>query len=367
MTNQIKFKITPRQYMFILIGSAIGSGIFSLPREAGSEALQDGWIAVLMGVFSALLSLVLIVKVCKKYPDLTIYEITERLAGKWMAIIFTIGFVIYTFFIAALSIRIFSEITSLFLLTHTPVIVIMSIYMLFVVYAIKGGAQYIGRFNEFIFIFLILSILLMLPSLSEGYYTNIFPIGEAGAKKILKAFMKTAFSYASVEVTFVYYSMVTEKDKILKYGTAAMCITAFIYTLVTAICIVVFGASMLQKIIWPPILLYKIVDVPIIERLDLLFLLLWIALAVRPAINFSFASAYSILQILGLKENRFPLVCIISGVCIFFIAIIPQNINQVFRIATYSGYGFFVIGIGYPIILLTVSIFKREVRAIEKK
>ncbi len=367
MTNQTQFQITPRQYLFILTGSAVGAGIFSLPREAGSDALQDSWIAVIIGVFPALLSLVLIVKLCKNYPDCTLFEITEILTGKWIALIFTTGFVIYTFFIAALSIRIFSEITSLFLLTHTPVMVILFIYLLFVVYAIKDGTQYIGRFNEFIFIFLILSILLMLPSLSRAYYTNILPIGGAGVENTLKAFLKTTFSYASVEVTFVYYSMVSEKDKILRHGIVAMGITAFIYTLVTVLCILVFGAGTIQKIIWPPILLYKIADIPIIERMDLLFLLLWITLAVRPAINYSFTSAYSIMQILRLKENHFTLFSFISGVCIFLIAIIPQNLNQVFEIATYSGYGFLVIGIGYPIILLGIFLFERKTGEIEKK
>lgn len=362
MSTDARFKITGRQFMFTLIGAAAGSGILSLPRAATKEALQDGWIAVLIGIFAPLLSLLLVERLCKIYPEHSLSEIANKIFGAFIGRIFTLCYIAYTILMVAASLRIFVEITSLYIVPKTPIPVILAVYMIFIVYTIKNGSRLLGRFNELTFFILPVTLFLLLPALSVCKLTNLLPIGEAGLEKILKASLTTAFSYASTELVFVFYPMVKEKErkKVLKYGISALGIMAFTYTSVTVLSTLAFGAETMQGIIWPPILLYKVVDIPIIERLDLFFLILWTAIAVRPSINYSFAASYSFTQILSLKtEKHLTLMSVITGVIIFAITLIPKDIQQVFDLADYVGYGYFIVGIGYPIVFLLASLLMK--------
>ena len=140
-----------------------------------------------------------------------------------------------------------------------------------------------------------------------------------------------------------------------------MGIIAFVNIFVTIICIMIFGNEVMQELVWPAILLYKLVDVPVIERLDIFFLILWTGIAVRPSVNYSFASSYSITQFFNLKSQKhFKIVSIITGIIIFIIALIPKTVQQVFNIANLLGYGYLIVGIGYPIIFLLASLFLKR-------
>ena len=358
MKIDTSFQITDRQFIFILIGGATGAGILSLPRLATQEALQDGWISVFISALVPLISLLLIERLCRIYPKYSLSEITDKLFGKFVGRIFTLGYIAYTILIVSTSIRVFVEITSLYILQRTPTPVILCIYVIFIIYTIMNGSTLVGRFNELVFYLLPVSLLLILPSFTASTYTNLLPIGEAGLINILKACFALSYSYSRTELIFVYYPMLKQKTRVVRDGVIALGIITFVNVFITIASIVIFGTEVLQKIIWPFILLYKIVDIPVIERLDLFFLILWTAIAARPSINYSFVSSYSITQFLNLKlEKHFSAVSITTGIIIFVVALIPKNVQQVFNIITYLGYGYFIAGIGYPIIFLLASLF----------
>ena len=360
MKTDTRFQITEKQFIFIMVGAATGSGILSLPRIATKEALQDGWISVLIGVFIPLLSLFLIEILCKKYPKDTISDISNKLLGNILGRVLTLGYIVHTMFIVIISIRIFVEITALYILPTTPLPVILAVYVLFIVYTIQNGSRLVGRFNELTFVILPISLLLILPSLSVCTYTNLLPVGEAGLSSILKASTVTAYSYASTELILVYYPMQTQKKKSFRNSVIALGIILFTYVFITVFSILVFGAEVMQNIIWPPILLYKIVHIPVIERLDLIFLVLWTSIAVRPSVNYTFASSYTITRFFNLKSEIYlKFASIAAGAIIFIIALIPEDLQQVFDLADIFGYGYYIVGIGYPIILLAASLLRK--------
>lgn len=362
--NGIRFQITARQYLFILIGSATGSGILSLPRMVNKEIGHDGWISVFLGGIVPVVSLLLIAAMFGRFPGMDFFEIAEKVFGKLISKIFLIIYTVYIIFVVAASLRIFVEITGIYILPRTPIQAVMISFLALIIYSIKNGSRLVGRFNELAFYVLPAILLLMLASLTTADFTNIMPVGEAGILKIFQGTLISAYSYASTEQALVYAPMVKNTKKVLGYGIIAMAIVAFMYTYVTVICTLVFGENAIQTIIWPPILLYKIVAIPVIERLDIFFVILWITVAVRPSVNYLFVAAYSASRIIKIKKHEhFAFICVLVAVLIFLLDIIPRNVEQFFALADILGYGYYVAGIIFPLMFIIASLFIRNRRS----
>lgn len=361
--NDIQYHITERQFIFVLIGAATGVGILSLPRIVTRDLLQDEWLSVLVGALLPLLSLFLTDQVCKKYPGYSLFDIANELFGKIVGKTFAIVYMVYAISVSATSIRIYSEITSSYILPKTPLPIILLVYLAFVVYTIKNGSETVGRFSEITFYVLPLSILLMIPSWSVSSYTNLLPINESGISGvygILKNSLKVSYSYSCTELILIYYPMVKGKGKLVRDGAIVLSIIALMYTFMTISCIIVIGAEAMGKVTWPSILLYKMVNIPVIERAGILFVIIWTVIAVRPSVVYSFAASYSISHIINTKlKKHITIVSIITGVIIFIVASTFKSLQQTFDISKYVGYSYFIVAIGYPIIFLLASYFSK--------
>ncbi len=351
MEDNPRFQITSKQSIFFIIGSTVATGILSLPRVASADAGQDGWISVILGVCAPLISLLLIERLGRLFPNLTMVEIAQLLFGKFLGSVITAGFIAYMIFFQSIALRLIAEITAVFALPKTPTSVIALLSIISVIYIAQKGAKVVGRLNELLFYILLFDLLLLLPPLKVADYTNLLPVGGAGLTAIVKGALPTAFAYEGMEVLLIIYPMVTKKNEVLKAGVTALGIAMLIYLMATVIALLVFGAEILQHIIWPTVVLFKVVDVPVIERLEVFFLAFWMGLVSRPVMNMCFASSYSLTRLLKLDmEQYYSYMVILVGLSIYVVALIPDNIVQTFKFATYGGYAFFIAAIGYPLL-----------------
>ncbi|MDD2402512.1 MAG: endospore germination permease [Clostridia bacterium] len=360
MKANSRFQITSKQLIFILIGTSIATGILSLPRVVSAEADQDAWIAIILATSVPMLSWLMIERLGRRFPNLTIVEMASLLLGKFFGTIFSIGFIIYLILFESVVLRLGSEITSQFVLPQTPISVISMLIIISVIYIAQKGAKVIGRLNELLFYFLLFDLLVLLFSLNLADSTNFFPVGGAGGGKIIKALLPTAYAYAGVEILFVTYPMVTKKEEVLKAGFIALGIIMIFYVTVTVISILVMGVEVIQYHIWPVLELAKVVDVPVIERLEFFFLVVWLGVVARPVINHCFSAAFSLTQLLKLDVNKhYSLMVIAVGCLIYVISLIPSNLVLVLKYATYVGYSFLIVAIAYPLLLHLVVILQK--------
>lgn len=360
MQDKSRFQITSKQAIFMIIGATISTGILSLPRVTTADAGQDGWLSIILGSCVPLLSLLLIERLGRRFPDLTIVEIASQLFGKLLGYVLIALFVAYLIFFESVVLRIGAEVTSMFALPRTPVSIIALLMIISIIYIAQKGAKAVGRLNELLFYIFILDLLLFLPPLKVADYTNLLPVAGAGLTAVAKGALPTAYAFQGIEILFMIYCMVTRKDEVLKAGVTALGIILFVYLMVTVICLLVFGAEVLQQILLPGIVLLKVVDIPVIERLEFFFLAFWIGLVSRPVINMCLAVSFSLTRLFKLDmEKYYSLTVIVVGIFIYIFALIPDNIVEVYKYSTYVGYGFFIAGIGYPV-LFNFAAFLRK-------
>lgn len=362
MRDTSRFHITSKQLIFIILGSTVATGILSLPRSVTAVAGYDGWISIILGVCVPLTSFFLIERLLRKFPDLTLVEITQLLFGKTIGFLLVLGFISYAVFFESVVLRVATEVTSTFALRQTPIAVTALLISIAVIYIAAKGAKTIGRLNELLFYILLLDFVLVVLALKTGIdFTNIMPIGGRGLFAIVKGIVPTAFAYEGVEILFLIYFMVDRKSEVLKAGAIAVFLSMIFYLLVTIVCLLVFGADSMKIFLWPTLALIKTIEMPVIERLDFFFLAIWAGLAFRPVTNMCFAASYSLIQLLGLnKEKYYPFAVIILTVLMYILALIPGDIVQVFKISTYAGYTSLIIAIGYPILFHFMAFLRKE-------
>jgi len=343
--------ITSKQLIFIIVGTQIGIRLLYLPREITAKSAEDAWIAMLLSVVVPIMALYLYDLLGKRMPEMGFTQISQVLFGKFIGSLLTILFIAYIVIFESLVVRIFSEVTKLYLLPQTPLNVIMFMYVFAIVYVGSKGLRVIARLNELMFYLLLLCFLILLIPVGQGDITNILPVGEAGWDKISKGAFMAAHYYAGFGIIMVLYPLINKKEEILKAGIIAISITTMIYVVIIIICELVFGVTSMQNELFPGLILLKIVQIPVIERLEFIFLIFWLGMGARPSINMGFAASLMLTQLFNLDEKKYlPYILVVIGLGIFIMGILPPNLLTVFKFAGYSIYPFYIIGLVYPLI-----------------
>lgn len=354
-----RFVITSKQLIFIIVGAQIATGIFSLPRVVTTDAGTHGWLAVILGVLPSIISILLIVNIGKKFPDKNFVELSHYLFSKPIGTILILIFILYIIALQSITVRIFAEITSLYLLPNTPMPVIVFLVLMPAIYIIIQGGKVLGRLNELLFYLLLIVLLVLLAPLLQADYTNILPLGGIDLKGLMKGALSSSFSYAGVEVLLVVFFMVNNKDIVLKAALTGQAIVLFIYFMVVVIGLLVFGKYALETILWPLLTLLKVTEIPLFERLELFFLAFWIGLGIRPVMNLGLAAAYSASMLFTGNFKHYKLIVLLIGVGMYVGALLPKSVLEAMKWSEYGGYAYLAISLGYPILYNLLGLFRK--------
>lgn len=363
--DRTRFEITSKQLIFILVGAQVATAFLSLPRVVAAEAGHHAWLAVIIGAIFPLAAIFLTIALLNRFQDADFVNVSHQLFGKFLGTLLVLLFVGYVIAFQGVVIRLFAEITCVFMLPTTPTCMVTLASMLSIVYAISRGGKVIGRLNEFLFYILMVDILMIVAiSVVEGSYLNLLPLGGIDIKGLMQGSLQMAYAYAGCEVLLITYAMVQHRGEILKAALIGQGISLLIYLLVVIGGLMVFSDKGLEFITWPIITLLKIPYSAVLGRLEIIFLLLWVGLGVRPVMTLGMCASYAAVRTFNLDFNRhYQWIVLGVGAGIYILSLIPKNLTQVFTWANYAGYAFVVVAMGYPLLYLLVSILKRQVRS----
>lgn len=350
--------ITNRQLTFSLVAIVVGSGILSLPRIVAEKGYQDGWLVVIMGSLIPLLGIMSILLLFKRFPGRDFLEICELILGKYLGRALVLLYVIYSLLFGAASISAFSSVLSTYILPLTPKNVIVIFMIAVALYIINGGIKVVARFNELtLFIFLPLLIFL-LPSLKEAEPTFMLPVLSTPAVDLLSGSYNTSWSFLGMEYLLILYPFVKNKEKAMSSSLVAYAIVTAIYIYVVIVSNMVFGPYAIKSFIWPVLVLLKVTDIQVLERIEFFFILMWVGVAIRPMLNQLFASSYLITNLFGIR--KFLNASIIMALAMLIIQYFSNTIIEMLEFSDFVGIVGIAAGTVLPIFLLILSfVFRR--------
>lgn len=354
MPSKEECTITSKQLIFIMVGAMLGSGILSLPRLSAKDAGQDAWFAVILGALFPFISLSLIRILYKNNRGTSYVDICNRICGRYLGKFFSLILAAYSVITAATLLRVFIEVVSMFLLRETPLPVKLMLMLSVCAYLASGNPKVLGRVNEILFYILLPLLFFSLPAIVKNSdFLNLMPVFNHKPADYIRASLATGLAFSGFELYIVFHPYVSRERETFKASLYALLITLAIYLYFVAGTILVFGSELVQKFTWPTLRMLATTEIPVIERLEFMFIQAWIGVSFRPISNQYFCASHIITEVFRLKNQK-------KGTLLLFpvitaLALYPSDIFQVFKISDYVGYAALSIGIGLPLVLVLLG------------
>jgi spore germination protein (amino acid permease) len=350
--------ITNFQLFFILLQSQIGVGILSLPNLVQKSAKGDGWISTLVAGVAIQIMLVIYWHLLKRFPNLVYTEITKKLLGAFLGKL--LNFIIYLNFIlvGGLATILIIKVINLWLLPRTPGWIISFLILTACIYLAVSDLKVIGRFfvlASFLILLLFFTSIMSWTTPKEIQY--IFPIGSSGFKNILIGSKNSLLAMLGFEgVLFLFPFIIDNKKRVWKTMSMANLFITLFYTYFIFITLISFSTDQLKQMREPILNLLRGITYTMVDRIDFIFLAIWIVPMSTSIIAYLFFACKS----LNVKKETYPKAIIINGFIIFLITLIPHEDAIVTLFNKYISYLNYVVVFLIPALLLVLSFLLKK-------
>ncbi|WMJ79703.1 endospore germination permease [Clostridium sp. MB40-C1] len=343
-----------------IVVTVVGTSIFSYPAELSKVIGTDGWIVILLTSVLVVILLYLLNKALKanNYNRLldVLYDNFGNLFGKVIAIIFVCASIISI----SLQMRIFVEVTKMYLLEKTPTEFILLLMILTGTFLIRGELESVIRFNEIAFWLMFIPILLVIPFvLNGGDYTNILPVFNHEPLQYIKACKLGLFGFLGFGISYMLFPYVKDKKSIYKITFRSITFITIFYIIINMASLVMFSKEYNSELLWPSISMISVVDIPgtFIERWEGLAMIFWLIFYFTTYVNLYYFSSEIIRDVFHLEDVKISLMFIVP--LIYIIALYPENVAEVYMIQKkiFPYIDIFIVGV-IPILLLIIAFFK---------
>lgn len=353
-------RITTWQLTFFIIQTQIGVGILSLPFALHGVAKGGAWISSLLAGLFVQVGILLIWLLMRRFPQDTLHQMLTRITGKWLGNGLIIIYSIYFACVATMVLILFNRVIKRWVLIQTPKWMILLLMVATGVYLAREKPRTIARF--FVMVSLLIAILFILMQHSYMVHINfkyLFPLTEAGWGKIVDGAREAQVAMLGFEILLVLFPFVegTSAAK-LKAATWANLFVTLFYTFTVFTAVVVFSPQELPLVPEPVLYMLKAFTFEVIERIDLIFLSIWIVSVATSFISFLFAASHGVGS-LFFKGNHAPVVLIFAALC-YVGSLIPRTKMHVEAFDQVLSWYSYVAIFAIPLLLYLTSVLLKK-------
>lgn len=345
--------------IFIFL-SMVGIGILSLPSRINKEVNNDAWMVIIVAALINILLLFVICKIGETHGALGFVGTLRFLFGNIIGTIMAIPVVIYTILFMSLELRIFGEVTKLYLLHKTPIEFIILPLIIMVVVLVRKGIEAITRsFGIFIFIIGFAAVALILASTQNMQLSNLRPFFTQPLSNYIRGSIIAIYAFSGIEIMLIMYPYLRKPQSAFKAGSYAVIFAAVMYIIITIQCITGLGNEETKSLVWPVMALTKSISIPggFIEDIEGFLAALWVIYAFTSLSSFMFFYSVIMGDIFKHKKNKHFIS--LSIPILYLVSLQGNSISEVFKLTDlvtkyFSSYTIIVL----PILMLIFSLIK---------
>lgn len=369
--NQIKeqpipdrLKISPFLVFYLIMSMQIGIGVLSYQRDIAKDAGYDAWISILFAGGCIHVILWMIYKIAETVDGdfVTAHKyLLGNLIGKAISSIFIGYFFLYVLAIA----RTFIEIIQVWMFPDLSTFWFSFGFMILCTYIIFGGLRTVVGIA---FFGLVLPAYLLLTfgwAIKFSNFYNLLPIWDHSVKELLISSYNMSLTFIGFEIILFVYPFIKEPKKSKKWAHLAVLTTTLIYTILAVITFAYYSEDQLAKQVWPTLTMWKIVEMPFVERFEYIGIANWNLIMLPNVCIAIWICSRLIKRIFNIRQK----------VGVFFVVgpllILINFINSRERISLFNEYfgkaGFVFTFIYIPLFFVAVMIAKRVKKKGKKK
>jgi spore germination protein (amino acid permease) len=298
-----KNQITFFQYIFLIHGVQLGVGILTLPSELAEKAGTDGWISIIIGWFISTLAGLLIVQVMKKYPNGTIIDLLTHYFGKWIGKIAAFVFGLYFAFLTSIIFIRECLFIQFWILPQTSMFILMLLLSIPTYLIVRNNITILARYAQLVFFMTTWMVFFYFTPLKEAHWLHLLPIIKEGWKPIFTAVRVTIFSFIGFEIAFFLYPSLQEKQKASLGLVIANTLTLLILLTITIVIFAFFSPDEITQFKEPTISVLKIVEFKFLERLEIVFLSMYIFVISTTVLPLMYSTVFCFSELFGSQSH----------------------------------------------------------------
>ncbi|WP_345244323.1 GerAB/ArcD/ProY family transporter [Pontibacillus salipaludis] len=352
--------ISRRQYFFFIIQTLIGVGVLTLPFNLHEVAKQDGWISLLIGGVLVQIVLFMMWGLAKRFPDQHLYEYIPTIVGKVVGGLFNAVLILYSLAVAAVILLLFDEMIRTWLLPRTPYWIISLMFIALGIYLVSGNIKVMARLYVFVSVLLPVLVVLLLFAAKDGHWIYLFPIGESGFSSIFDGVYQSSLSLLGYLIVLLLfpYTKGTPKQKLVTISFANGFVVTF-YFITVLLSFIYFGTVEMKYVSEPVLYMLKAVEFPIISRIDMFFISIWIVSVATTLCSYLLLASKGMNHVF--PKIPYERAVLFIGLALFCIAyFMPKDAEWLNVIDDYVSMAGIWTGVGLPIFLWLVSLVFRK-------
>lgn len=263
--------INQRSLFALIILFELGSAVLLDP---GKNAMQDSWLAVLLGFVMALPLLFLYGGLAKAYPFQSFSELLQIGFGRFIGVTLSICYFGYFLYISARVLRDFDELLIISAYSGASLLLISICMMMTIMYFSIKGISSIAIIAPFLLWIVVIPLLIIgfLQFLSGNVsFELIKPVLGKGLKPLFQTAFPQLLTFPFGEMivfTFIFPYM-TNKTSLLKTSITAVFTVALILSFLAFIHVLVLGPEAVKRSAFPMLNSVSAINISdFLQRLD---------------------------------------------------------------------------------------------------
>lgn len=296
------FQVSPYFVFFLVHSVQIGVGILGFQQSLVSVAGNDSWIVVIIAGIAVHIVIWIIFQLLNR-AEMDLIDINKFVFGKWLGGIFSLIWMVYFLSVGFTVLYSYFEVIHVWMFPEANNVLLSILLGILIVYTILGGFRTVAGIC---FLGVVIPAYLIFTFLFPIPYTEIislFPIWNHGIKDMFLATKEMTLSYLGFSTLLMYYPFIKEAKTAHKWAQMGALLTLLTYLLITIVSLSYFSEEQLVKQIWATLTLWKIVEMPVVERFEYIGIASW-ALIILPNVCLLFwASTRGFKKVLGVNQK----------------------------------------------------------------
>ncbi|KGE18960.1 GerAB/ArcD/ProY family transporter [Paenibacillus wynnii] len=353
-------QITTIRAAAVISSTILGVLTLSFPRFMAEAAGSGAPLVMFVGICIALINYWIVAKLCQRFPNETFFFFSSRLVGRPVSTLFSVMLLLFFSFFTAITSRQFGEVTSMVLFESTPIEAIVIIMLVLTMLSTRRNIVKFSYVHFFYLPFTIGSIFAFVYiTKGEVDLLNLQPILTTPSLPFWKGTITASTMFQGSFIITLLVPFMKNPKKALRAGSAAIVLIGAIYILILVATVGTFGAEETKLLLLPTLEIARTAAVGqgVFERLDALFLIIWVISVYTTIYSSYYLASYFLQNLFSFLDNRLTSTMLLPY--IFGVAMIPDDTFQVFYTSNLINIAGIFLLTGYPLLLWLVSLIRR--------
>ncbi|TXC91503.1 GerAB/ArcD/ProY family transporter [Metabacillus litoralis] len=356
-----RFQVSHFLVFYLIHSLQFGIGVLGFQRIVAEKSGRDAWIAVILSGIMVHISLWMIYKILKNSNG-NVITLHKELFGKWVGNTLSAILACYFTLVAITVLRTYIEIIEVWMFPDINVWLFSFMFLLLVYYIISGGFRVVTGISFFGIILPVYLFFTFLFPLQFSDLHNLLPVFNHSLKDLAISTKSMSLTVIGFEALLVFYPFIKNVDKSKKWAHMAVATSTIIYAVIMIITLIYFSEEQLQKNVWATLTMWKIVEMPFVERFEYIGIANW-CLIILPNVCLTLWCASRCLKDSFKFNQKYTLIVIL--LIAFFTNSLSRTREQISLLNDIVGQVGFYLIIGYIPMLFMFTMITRKVK--EKK